>query len=255
MSLLSTFFLTTALLGIAQVGPQAMPQTIEPLEAPFEMPAFTRPEFPDRTVTVRMRRRGMSTQRIQAAIDAVRAAGGGTVVVPAGVWQTGRISLKSGVNLHLSEGAELHFSGAVKDYQPAVFTRDEGVEMYSLGAFIYADGQEHIALTGHGKVVGPSTDCEIYRRNTDAQLDGLQGTPLPERTFDGRDGGVVYLPKTFAPINCKDVFLDPCLPERFRGADGLDGPAAGEGQPPASRAACRGFRTQRQGRLHHPPNL
>ena len=54
------------------------------------MPAFTRPEFPDRTVTVRMRRRGMSTQRIQAAIDAVRAAGGGTVVVPAGVWQTER---------------------------------------------------------------------------------------------------------------------------------------------------------------------
>lgn len=208
MMYLLSLIMTAALLGAAQVGPQAMPQTIEPVEAPFEMPAFTRPEFPDRTVTVRMKRRGMSTDRIQKAIDAVSAAGGGTVVVPAGVWQTGRISLKSGVNLHLSEGAELHFSGAVKDYQPAVFTRDEGVEMYSLGAFIYADGQEHIALTGRGKVVGPSTDCEIYRRNTDAQLDGLQGTPLPERVFDGRDGGVVYLPKTFAPVNCKDVFLE-----------------------------------------------
>lgn len=208
MSPLFSIILSAALLGAAQVGPQAMPREIEPLEAPFEMPAFSRPQFPDRTATVRMRRRGMSTERIQKAIDRVSAAGGGTIVIPAGVWQTGRISLKSGVNLYLSEGCELHFSGAVKDYQPAVFTRDEGVELYSLGAFIYADGQEHIALTGKGKVVGPSTDCEIYRRNQDAILDGLQGTPLEERVFDGRDGGPVFLPKTFAPINCKDVFLE-----------------------------------------------
>lgn len=59
--------------------------------------------------------------------------------------------LKSNVNLHLSEGAELRFSGNIIDYLPAVFTRDEGVELYSLGACLYADGQENIALTGKGK--------------------------------------------------------------------------------------------------------
>ena len=33
---------------------------------------------------------------------------------------------ESNVNLHLSEGAELRFSGNIIDYLPAVFTRDEG---------------------------------------------------------------------------------------------------------------------------------
>ena len=80
--------LVASLLDAAQVGPQAMPYEIEPVEAPFEMPVFSRPEFPDRTVMVRMRRRGMSTDRIQAAIDRVSAQGGGTVVVPPGVWRT-----------------------------------------------------------------------------------------------------------------------------------------------------------------------
>ena len=61
-----------------------------------------------------------------------RSRGGGTVVVPPGVWRTGRLILKSNVNLHLSEGAELRFSGNIIDYLPAVFTRDEGVELYSL---------------------------------------------------------------------------------------------------------------------------
>ena len=42
--------------------------------------------------------------------------GGGKVVVPPGVWKTGRIELKSNVNLYLEEGAELHFSGNIKDY-------------------------------------------------------------------------------------------------------------------------------------------
>ena len=52
--------------------------------------------------------------------------GGGTVVVPPGVWRTGRLILKSNVNLHLSEGAELRFSGNIIDYLPAVFTRMRG---------------------------------------------------------------------------------------------------------------------------------
>ena len=123
-----------ALLTIGEVGPKNMPNAIEPVEAPFAMPAFQRPVFPERTVQVSMEREGMSTKNIQEAIDKTSCQGGGTVVIPAGIWQTGRITLKSNVNLHLSEGTELYFSGYITDYLPAVFTRDEGVEVYSLGA-------------------------------------------------------------------------------------------------------------------------
>lgn len=206
--ILATLLGALALLTIGEVGPDRMPDTIEPVEAPFVMPAFERPAFPERTMTVRMKGKGLSTKSIQKAIDDTNRKGGGTVVVPAGVWHTGRITLKSNVNLHLSEGAELHFSGDIKDYLPAVFTRDEGIEVYSLGACIYADGQENIALTGRGKVVGPSTDCEVFRRNEGMGVDKIAGRPLESRVFDGKDGGGVFLPKTFSPINCKNVFVE-----------------------------------------------
>ena len=207
MSLLAILS-AAVLISASQVGPEAMPEQIAPPEAPFEMPAFSRPEFPKRTVKVWMRRRGMSTRRIQRAIDRVNRRGGGTVVIPKGVWQTGRISLKSNVNLHLSDGAELHFSGMIKDYLPVVFTRDEGVELYSLGALIYANGQEHIALTGKGRIISPDDQCEIYLQNSDDPLDEVLTHELPDRIYDGHDGGHVFIPKAFSPINCRDVFVE-----------------------------------------------
>ncbi len=36
-----------ALLTIGEVGPQNMPDTIEPVESPFVMPLFERPVFPN----------------------------------------------------------------------------------------------------------------------------------------------------------------------------------------------------------------
>ena len=197
-----------------QVGALNLPDTIAPVTAPFEMPVFTRPVFNDLSVSIveyGAQPETMVTSNIQKAIEEVSAKGGGTVVVPAGVWSTGRIELKSYVNLHLEEGAELHFSGDVKDYQPAVFTRNEGVEVYSLGALVYANGQEHIALTGKGKLVGPDRECEIQKR----QMRGgvveeyiKVETPVEERLYDGNNNTPVFLPMFVSPINCKDVLVE-----------------------------------------------
>ena len=101
---------------------------------PLNIEAQVEPEFPNRQAVVPMKKTGLSTSVIQKAIDRMAAKGGGTVVIPKGRWTTGRIELKSQVNLRIEKGAELHFSGKVKDYQPTVFTRNEGVEMMSLGA-------------------------------------------------------------------------------------------------------------------------
>lgn len=191
-----------------------MTAEIAPIQAPFEMPQLQRPQIADRQATVAMSASKMNTQAIQQAIDKMAQQGGGTVVIPAGNWQTGRIELKSGINLHLSEGATLHFSGEIKDYLPVVFTRDEGIEIYSLGAFIYAHDAENIAITGRGRIVGPSTDCEIYQNNKEKALNiGVicqnGEMPLQDRVFDGvRNDGEVFLPKTIAPINCKNVLIE-----------------------------------------------
>ena len=191
-----------------------MPESIEPVAAPFPMPELSRPQFRADTTWVEMDSGGLSTESIQTAIDSMGRRGGGTVVIPAGVWTTGRITLKSNVELHLSDGAELRFSGYIKDYLPAVFTRDDGVEVYSLGACIYANGQENIALTGRGKIIGPTTDCEIFTRNEGMMIDGVEKKPLAERVFDDKGGQGVFLPKTFAPINCKNVLIEGVTLER-----------------------------------------
>ena len=195
------------------VGPQAMTPEIEPIAAPFPMPQLQRPIIKGKKIQVRMTSRGMSTKAIQQAVDRASKQGGGQVVIPAGRWLSGRIELKSNVELHLSEGCELQFSGFVKDYLPVVFTRDEGFDIMSLGAFIYANGAENIAITGKGKLIGPSTDCEIYQINQDKAINiekiVTPDMPLSERVFDGtQHGGEVFLPKSIAPINCRNVLIE-----------------------------------------------
>jgi len=194
-----------------QVGPQAMPDAVAPIEAPFEMAQLQRPVFSHQRMVVKMNRKGLSTKNIQQAIDRLAQRGGGMVVIPAGDWQTGRITLRSGINLHLAEGCRLHFSGRIADYQPIVFTRDEGIEIYSLGAFIYANGERNIAITGTGEMIGPSTDCEIYRQNHDYchNIEKVVGEkPLDQRRYDGQAVKEVFLPKTIAPINCTNVLIE-----------------------------------------------
>ncbi len=196
----------------SQVGALKLPDTIAQIVAPFEMPKLVKPEFPDRTINIESvgaQQNKLCTNIIQKAINKLSSKGGGTVVVPAGQWLTGRIILKSNVNLHLDKDAELHFSGDIKDCLPVVFTRNEGIELYSLGAFIYANGATNIALTGQGKLVGPSRDCEILKKQMEGVvIEKYISTPVEKRIFDGKDGKPVFLPMFFAPMNCKNVFVE-----------------------------------------------
>lgn len=195
----------------SEVGAEHLPVQIAPVHAPFAIPSFTKPTFPALTLTLTRKGKttGMATELIQAAIDEVNKKGGGTVVIPKGTWRTGRIILKSNVNLHVSAGAELRFSDQVKDYQPAVFTRNEGVELNSLGALIYAYGEKNIAVTGKGKLIGPSLDAELRKRVTTLSVDKIDAsTPVADRTYDGSDGALIFLPTFIGPVRCENVYIE-----------------------------------------------
>lgn len=198
---------------VEDVGAGKLPAEIAPVKAPFPMPRFVKPVFPALTIKITdkgARKGTMVTKAIQAAVDEVSRNKGGTVIIPQGIWKTGRISLKNNVNLHLSEGAELHFSAEIEDYLPAVFTRNEGVELMSLGALIYANGQENIAVTGKGKLVGPP-DGPVRKRIM--TLDVIEKVvpsdkPVHERVYEGKDGGFIFPPMFISPINCKKVYIE-----------------------------------------------
>lgn len=197
-----------------QVGAFNMPDSIAPIHTPFKMKQPVRPYFPKRTVNIATqgaKPKQICTEIIQQAIDRLSQQGGGSVIVPKGEWLTGRISLKSNINLHLEEGAILRFSGEIKDYLPVVKTRNEGIELYSLGALIYANNANNIALTGKGRLVGPSTDCEIYRKHMNNMVIEKfinPHTPVEERIYDGKNDTPVFLPMFVSPINCQNVLIE-----------------------------------------------
>lgn len=93
---------------------------------------------------------------IQKAIDKVSKAGGGTVVVPAGDFLTGPISLKSGVELHLDMGARLLGIADISAYGRTDLGTDR--KGGALSALVSAVSQENIAITGPGTIDGQGGD-------------------------------------------------------------------------------------------------
>lgn len=84
-------------------------------------------------------------------IARVSAAGGGTVVVRAGEWETGPIHLKSNVELHFEDGADVLFTDDLEKYLPAVEISWEGVECLNWSPLVYANGATNVAVTGSAR--------------------------------------------------------------------------------------------------------
>jgi polygalacturonase len=93
--------------------------------------------------------RTLNSAAIQAAVDACARSGGGTVLVPAGVWLTGSVQLKSHVTLQLENGAVLRGSPKLADYPPNGFKHLELGETRSL---LWAIDQEDVAVCGDGLI-------------------------------------------------------------------------------------------------------
>ena len=92
----------------------------------------------------------LSTKAVQAAIDAAKAAGGGTVIVPTGQFVIGTVTLCSDLHLHLEAGAVLLGSSDPADYdQQAV--AGEYAHAPS-GVLLQALDAERITITGPGTI-------------------------------------------------------------------------------------------------------
>jgi len=95
----------------------------------------------------------LNTDAFKNSIDALSKKGGGKLIVPAGVWFTGPIVLKSNINLHLEKGALILFSTDF-DLYPLVNTIFEGLETRRCQSPISGRNLENIAITGEGTIDG-----------------------------------------------------------------------------------------------------
>ena len=95
----------------------------------------------------------VNTKSIQAAIDKCASSGGGVVVIPKGVFLSGAIFLKQGVNLLVEKDGVLKGTTNPDDY-PQIQTRWEGTEEMWTSAFINAEGVTNLEISGEGTIDG-----------------------------------------------------------------------------------------------------
>ena len=91
----------------------------------------------------------LSTEAIQKAIDSCAVAGGGTVVLQPGYYQTGALFIKSGVHLQLDKGVTLLASADIDCY-PEFHSRIAGIEMIWPSAVINFINASEASLSGEG---------------------------------------------------------------------------------------------------------
>ena len=90
------------------------------------------------------------TKAIQQAIDDCHKSGGGRVIIPSGKFLTGALVLKSGVTLHLEEGATLLGSKKPADYVLSKARPD----VYITSQLIFAAQAKNIGISGSGTIDG-----------------------------------------------------------------------------------------------------
>lgn len=112
----------------------------------------------------------LNTESIRKAIEACHKNGGGVVLVPAGLWITGPVALKSNVNLHLQRAATLMFTGDKTQYD-IVEGSYEGKAAARNQSPIWGKNLENIAITGQGLIDG---NGDIWRAVHKPQLTASQ---------------------------------------------------------------------------------
>lgn len=114
------------------------------------------------------------TGAIQKALDACAAAGGGTVLVPDGLYLTGSLTLNADTTLQLAAHASLIGSSDVSDY-PLVTVRWEGEFREGHRALISATNAANVSIIGSGSIFGPPASLSRLRNPRGPALIELTG--------------------------------------------------------------------------------
>jgi len=152
----------------------------------------------------------VNTHSIQKTIDVCAEKGGGSVIVPPGVFLTGTLSLKSHVNLVLMSGSVLRGSSILSDYRSDSLP-DYGRVYYGI---LYTENAEQVSITGQGMIDGNES---VFFDWTKAKVIEWGGTKFTRQKENFRkvnsgigDGPVVPLDRPRQMVifsNCKNVVI------------------------------------------------
>ena len=179
---------------------------------------------------------------LQSEIDALAAAGGGTLTLTSGVYRTGALFFKPGVNLHLEKGAVIEGVDEAEGY-PMRETRIEGETCRYYPALINADHCDGFRISGEGVIDGHGANTweEFWTKRAAArrQKGDLRNKALmrPRLLYISNSKNVEVSGVTFKNskfwtthyYNCEDVLVHDCtiLAEVLKDSHGkeLKGPS------------------------------
>jgi len=135
----------------------------------MKLPKITSPVFKKDTLSIKKfgsvpDGKILNTAPIQEAINWLSAKGGGVVLVPAGLWLTGPLVLRSNINLHLAIGATLLFTKDFNQY-PLVEGNWEGSPQIRNQSPISANKATNIAITGRGIIDGNGDAWRMVKKD------------------------------------------------------------------------------------------
>ena len=105
----------------------------------------------------------LNTAAFARALAALAEKGGGTLVVPPGIWLTGPIELRSRTRLHLEAGALIQFSRDHTLYPMRVFDA-RGEKEVDKTSPLSAEHAEDIAITGAGIIDGGGDAWRLVKK-------------------------------------------------------------------------------------------
>ncbi len=153
----------------------------------------------------------LSTQAIQAAVDAVAAQGGGTVRLAQGDYVSGTIDLRDRTRLEIAKGARLLGSFDLKDWpdrvakRPTVMDSNSGMNQ----SLIHAEGATDISICGEGTIDGRGD--HFHGPETNGRTDGR---PFLIRIIDCKRVHIQGITLLDSPcwmqnyLNCEDLLIE-----------------------------------------------
>ncbi len=176
----------------------------------FDMPKVKEPVIPNNSVNIAnlggvADGQTLNTDIFKKAIDQLSAKGGGKVIVPAGIWMTGPIIMKSNIEIHLQDGALVRFSPDFDQY-PLIATSFEGLDTYRSISPIHAHNVENIAFTGTGTFDGSG---DAWRPVKKGKMTAGQWKNLTKKGALNDKGDIWYPTENSKMGDTKDNFNVP----------------------------------------------
>jgi polygalacturonase len=129
-----------------------------------------------------------ATEAFARAIAAAKAAGGGTVFVPAGHYVSGPIEMVSNLTLDFDAGAVVQFPATILPFTP---DRQQGIETLTPVPLIGGHDLENVAVVGRGVLMSSNADwMKLHGREQPSGGDpGSADGPHWEQLLNDLNGG------------------------------------------------------------------